>query len=121
MKVIDVQQVAGVAFTGGTSYRPVTAKDGLGFSVCKTVIPKGGPHRWHYQNHLEACYCVSGFGTLTNLATGEKFHIQPDMVYLLDKYDDHSFEAIQDVILISIFNPPLTGKEKHDEHGNYGV
>ena len=55
-----------VVFTGGHSLRMVIEKDKMGFGVCKTYIPKGGPHHWHYQNHLEACYCIKGHGYLSN-------------------------------------------------------
>lgn len=104
---------------GFTSYRYLVAKDGMGFSLHKTVIPKGGPQHWHYKNHLEACYCVSGTGWLTNLKTREKFYIKPETLYALDKHDDHTFEALEDVVLISVFNPPVTGREVHREDGSY--
>ena len=123
MKVIHtktlIKSPRAVTFTGGISLRAILAEDGMGFSINKTVIPKGGPHHWHYKNHLEACYCISGEGILHNLGTGERFFIQPDMIYALDKHDDHTFEALTDVILISIFNPPLKGNETHDQYGNY--
>lgn len=104
---------------GFTSYRYLLAKDGMGFSLHKTVIPKGEPQHWHYKHHLEACYCVSGTGWLTNLKTREKFYIKPDTLYALDKHDDHTFEALEDVVLISVFNPPVTGREVHREDGSY--
>ena len=119
MKVIHVSDLEGVQFTGGISYRPILEKDNVGFSVCKTVIPKGGPHRWQYKYHQEACYCIKGFGILTNLDTGISTMIGEDVVYLVDQHENHEFEAIEDVVLISIFNPPLTGQEKHDKDGNY--
>jgi L-ectoine synthase len=119
MKVIDVNTLEGVAFTGGTSYRPVLASDNMGFSVCKTVIPKGKANHWHYKNHLEACYCIEGTGILTNLETNEVHYIRTDVIYVLDKHDNHTFQALENTILISIFNPPLKGNESHDENGNY--
>ena len=119
MIVRKAYEQEGISFTGGTSYRPLKADDGMGFSVCKTVIPKGGPHHWHYQNHLEACYCVKGVGILKNLKTGEEHPIAKDMIYALNEHDDHTFEALSDVVLISIFNPPLTGNESHNEDGVY--
>lgn len=119
MKVKRINQIEGVQFTGGVSFRALLEKDNMGFSVMKTMIPKGGPHHWHYVNHLEACYCIKGRGILRDLATGEAHFITPDVVYVLDNHDDHTFEALTDVILISIFNPPLKGNEKHDENGHY--
>jgi len=119
MKIKRINQLDGVEFTGGVSFRALTQSDNMGFGLCKTVIPKGGPHHWHYKNHLEACYCIKGKGEITDLSTGIKHLITPDVIYVLDNHDDHTFEALEDTVLISIFNPPLTGKEKHDEHGNY--
>ena len=102
-----------------TSFRMLTEKDGMGFGVCKTVIPKGGPHHWHYKKHLEACYCISGHGILKSLDTGDQYEITPDTMYVLDSHDDHVFTAFTDVILISIFNPPLKGNEVHGKDGSY--
>jgi len=104
---------------GFTSFRFLLEKDGMGFSLHKTVIPKGEPQHWHYKHHLEACYCVSGKGWLVNLKTRERFYIVPDTTYVLDKHDDHTFQAIEDTVLISVFNPPVTGKEVHQEDGSY--
>jgi L-ectoine synthase len=108
-----------VKFTGGVSLRPIIESDNMGFGLCKTLIPKGGPHHWHYQNHLEACYCIKGEGIITNLTTKESYLIFTDVVYLLDSHDDHTFEALEDTVLISVFNPPLVGDESHDENGVY--
>ena len=108
-----------VDFKEGKSLRLVLEKDNMGFSVHKTIIPKGQKGHWHYKNHLESCYCIKGKGILTNLETKEVFNIEVDTIYSLDNNDDHTFEAIEDVILISIFNPPITGNEIHQEDGSY--
>lgn len=121
MIIKRINQIDPVAFTGGISFRAVIASDAVGFGVNKTVIPKGGPYKWHYKNHLEACYCIKGSGELTNLETGARVLITPDMVYVLDKHDSHTFEAFEDTVLISVFNPALAGDETHDENGNYPV
>ena len=104
---------------GFTSKRVVLESDNMGFGVCKTEIPKGEKQFWHYKNHLESCYCVSGKGTLTNTTTGEEFSVGVDDCYSLDNNDPHSFQAHEDVVLISVFNPPLTGREVHDDTGSY--
>jgi L-ectoine synthase len=121
MKIKRISEIEGVKFTGGTSFRALLAKDEMGFSIMKTVIPKGGPHHWHYQNHLEACYCIKGKGEIVDLQTGFKSLITPDVVYVLDSHEDHTFEALEDTVLISVFNPPLQGNEKHDKDGVYGI
>lgn len=125
MKVINVNDLANterdVRFGEGYSIRPVLEKDGMGFSVHKTMIRKGEKGHWHYKNHLESCYCISGKGILTCLDSGKSYKINPDTIYSLDNHDKHTFEAITDVVLISIFNPPCKGKETHREDGSYEI
>jgi L-ectoine synthase len=120
MKVVRINQLDPVQFTGGISFRALTKKDGFGFAMMKTVIPKGGPYKWHYKNHLEACYCIKGKAELTNLVTGIKILIVPDVIYAVE-HEPHTFEALEDTVLISVFNPPLKGDESHDENGVYPV
>jgi L-ectoine synthase len=123
MKIVKFNQLEkterDVKFTGGNSLRGLIAADKMGFSVNKTYIPKGLPNRWCYKNHLEACYCIYGRGILINLSTGIETVIVKDVMYVLDQHDDHTFQALQDTVLISIFNPPLIGNETHDKNGNY--
>lgn len=119
MIVINEKDKPAVKFTGGISIRLSNKSDNMGFSVCKTLIPKGGANMWHYKNHLESCYCVSGIGELINLATNERFIVEPGVMYSHDKHEPHTFEAFEDVVLISVFNPPLRGDETHDKDGNY--
>lgn len=125
MKVLNINDLAGtdkdVQFKEGFSIRAVLEKDKMGFSINKTMIRRGTVGHWHYKNHLESCYCLSGKGILTSLATREKHVITPDVIYSLDKNDDHLFEAITDVVLISIFNPPLKGNETHKKDGSYEI
>jgi len=127
MKIISIHELMGTDREvncprgGFKSIRALLAKDGMGFSLHKTIIPKGKPQHWHYTHHLEACYCISGWGVIRNLTTSKEFMIREDMIYVLDEHDDHTFEAIEDTILISVFNPPVTGKEVHREDGSYAV
>lgn len=104
---------------GFKSMRALLESDGMGFSMHKTLIPKGPPQHWHYKHHLEACYCIQGGGILTNLTTGERHLVRVDTVYVLDNHDDHTFQATTDTVLISVFNPPVTGNEVHNEDGSY--
>lgn len=104
---------------GFVSHRILLADDGMGYSMTKTIIPPNGPQHWNYKHHLESCYCVSGKGLLVNLTNGRYFAIEPDTTYVLDKHDDHTFEALEETILICVFNPPLTGREIHQTDGSY--
>lgn len=122
MKVIKIEELKNTdrevefQYGGFISYRVLTKSDEMGFTVCKTIIPKCKPQYWHYPNHLESCYCIKGYGELVNLETGESFDIQPDTIYVLNKNERHTFEAkSEEVVLISVFNPPLNGNETHKD------
>jgi L-ectoine synthase len=105
---------------GFNSIRLLLESDGMGYSITRTTIPKCDPQFWHYKNHLESCYCISGHGILEDIETGIKYDIVPDTLYVLDKCDAHKFTALSEqVILICVFNPPLKGKEVHMEDGSY--
>src|SRR3990167_5355541 len=122
MKIIDVnalpkERVVECPKGGFVSNRMLLESDGLGYSMTKTVIPVNGRQFWHYKNHLESCYCVSGRGEITNANTGEKHEVKPDITYVLDEHDPHYFEAFEEVTLICVFNPPLTGRVVHGEDG----
>jgi L-ectoine synthase len=104
---------------GMISNRIILKKDNIGFSLTKTVIPKGDWRFWHYKNHLEACYCVSGSGKIKNLETNEIYKIDKETTYILDKNEPHEFKAITDTVLLCVFNPPLVGQEKHGNDGSY--
>lgn len=125
MKIVKIEDVKGTDREvkcpkgGFTSNRILLKSDGMGFGMTKTVIPPNGKQFWHYKNHLESCYCVSGRGELTNKETGETFIIEADTTYVLDNNDAHYFEAFEEVVLICAFNPPLTGSEVHQEDGSY--
>lgn len=123
MKIIKTENLPEenkVAFHAGISNRILLEKDGMGFTLTKTVItPEAGRVFQHYKHHLESCYCVSGLATLTDATTGEEYTISPDVTYVLDKNDPHYFEAHEETTLICTFNPPLKGEETHDKDGSY--
>jgi len=126
MKVISISEldesrVVDCPKGGFVSNRILLESDGMGFGMHKTVIPVNGRQFWHYKNHMESCYCVSGKGILTNADTGEEFVIEPDFTYVLDNNDPHYFEALEEVVLICAFNPPLKNGEVHGEDGSYPV
>lgn len=106
---------------GFTSYRFLLKSDGMGYGLHKTVIPENRTEVWHYKNHLEACYCISGKGIIINNETRESFNIEPDTMYALDKNESHTFMSITEVVLLCVFNPPLSGKEVHLADGSYSL
>lgn len=127
MKIIDVAKLRGTERDvdcpngGFNSLRILLEADGVGFSMTRTYVPIGTPQHWHYKNHLEACYCISGVGILKSAGSDEEHMVHAGMVYVLDKNDDHYFQAVQPVELICIFNPPLKGREVHADDGSYSA
>lgn len=124
MKIIDINKLpedrkVECPEGGFLSNRILLEEDRMGYTMTKTVIPPGRKNFWHYKNHLESCYCISGNAQLTNIETEEVFNIKADVTYVLDNNDPHYFEAFEETILICVFNPPLTGQEVHDEDGSY--
>ena len=69
----------------------------------------------------ESCYCIQGKGILTNLTTEKEYKINVGDIYILDNHDNHTFESLEDVILISVFNPPIKGNEIHQKDGSYKI
>jgi len=104
---------------GFISHRILLEEDNTGYTMTKTVVPPNDRQYWHYKHHIESCYCISGKGILTNAETGEFWAIAPDTTYVLDKNEAHYFEALEECVLICVFNPPLTGQEIHGDDGSY--
>ncbi|NNG40148.1 ectoine synthase [Flexivirga sp. ID2601S] len=103
------------------SRRFVLAKDGVGFSFHDTVLYAGTESDFWYAHHVECVYVYAGSGTLLNRDTGEEFPLAPGTVYLLDKHDKHTVRVEEEIHCACVFNPPVTGREVHDEHGVYPV
>ncbi len=101
------------------SRRMLLRKDGMGFSFHDTMIFAGTTTLIWYKNHLEAVYCVAGEGELEVIETGEIFKIKDGTMYALNGHEKHYLRAFSDMRMICVFNPPLTGKEVHDEDGVY--
>ncbi len=103
------------------SVRLLLADDGMGFSFHITTIAAGSTHTFHYKNHFESVYCVSGKGTIEDLAKGEVHEIRPGVMYALDQHDKHTIRCEEEMVLACCFNPPVTGKEVHREDGSYAA
>ena len=104
---------------GWESARLLLADDGMGFSFHLTTLHAGSEIRMHYQNHLESVMVLKGTGTLEDLETGETHPLRPGVLYALDKHDRHIVRPETDILTACVFNPPVTGREVHDETGAY--
>ncbi len=101
------------------SRRLLLHRDGMGFSMHDTVIHAGTVTEMHYQNHLEAVYCIEGSGTLRDLENGHEYQISAGTLYALSGNERHVLTAQDTLRMICVFNPPLVGPETHDERGVY--
>lgn len=104
-----------VDWGNGTSHRLLTAQDKMGFTVCHTIVRAGTQSELHYRNHLEACYCIDGYGEIEDMK-GNVFPIRKGDIYVLDNHDRHFLRGgkTSDLTLVSVFNPPLEGTEAHN-------
>ena len=102
-----------------TSKRIILGGDGVGFSFHETVIQPGTVNEFHYANHVEAVWLVEGEGTLTDRETGQTYPLAPGTMYLLNNHDRHTVEPRTLMRMLCVFNPPVTGREVHDENGVY--
>jgi L-ectoine synthase len=101
------------------SRRIVLAKEGVGFSVHETVLYAGTVNDFWYANHIEAVFIVEGEGEVLDKGTGEVHQLGPGSLYLLNNHDHHQVRPKTDMRTICVFNPPVTGREVHDENGVY--
>mgnify|MGYP000921838597 CR=1 FL=1 len=101
------------------SKRIVLAKENVGFSVHETTLYAGTVNQFWYANHIEAVFIVEGEGEITDLATGETHQLGPGSLYLLNDHDKHEVRPRTEMRTVCVFNPPITGREVHDENGVY--
>ena len=126
MKIVRSEDLIGTerevkSPAGWTSVRFLLARDAMGFSMHETTFPAGLEVSMWYKHHLEAVLCGEGTGVLTDLATGQAHEVRPGTLYALDAHDRHVLKAVTELKLICVFNPPVTGREVHDEDGAYAL
>lgn len=114
MIIRNKEDVNVVDWGNGQSFRFLTADDKMGFAFAHTVVTAGSESKLQYQAHLEACYCIAGKGEIIT-AEGTSHPIEPGTLYALDANDPHTLIATgsENMHLISVFNPPLVGDERH--------
>lgn len=114
MFIRSKDEVPVVEWGNGTSHRLLVEKDNMGFAVAHTLVRAGTESKLQYRNNLEACYCIRGTGNIED-TKGNRFEIIPGVIYVLDGNEPHYLRAsdYEDLELVSIFNPPIRGDEKH--------
>ena len=106
---------------GWESARLLLEEDGMGFSFHLTTLRRGTELKMHYKHHLEAVMVLKGKGTIEDLGTGETHELKPGVLYALNANDRHIVRPETDILTACVFNPPVTGREVHDESGAYPV
>src|SRR5690625_1985018 len=101
------------------SRRLVLAREGVGFSMHDTAIYAGTTSTFHYEDRIEAVNCVEGIVTLINVDAVEAHQLRDGTVVLLDGHEMHTVRATTQLRMACVFNPPVTGRETHDESGVY--
>ena len=102
------------------SVRMLLADDNMGYSFHITTIFANTETHMQYKNHLESVYCISGTGSIVDLAKDETHQITPGTLYNLNEHDKHIlYTNDEDLVLACVFNPPVTGREVHDADGSY--
>ena len=121
MIIRKLEDVKRVQWGNGVSRRFLLEADGMGYTVTDTIVNKGTKSLLEYENHLEACYCISGKGSVIEM-DGTEHEIVPGTIYALDKHDAHYLLASdeEDLRLVCMFTPALTGDEAHT-FGESGV
>lgn len=92
--------------------------DGLGFSLSETTVNAGAEMNIWYKHHQEACFVIGGEAEITERDTGTVHRIGPGSAYA-PEHDRHTIRVISQLRLVCVFNPALTGQEKHDADGSY--
>ncbi len=123
MKVVNAAQFLfterNVDWGNGNSIRMTVKDDGMAFSVNQTVVYRGTSSKLKYDNHHECCYVLSGHGAVEH--EGKLHTIGPGDMYVLNGNEAHRLIANeqQDLVILCIFSPALSGLETHNLSGEY--
>jgi L-ectoine synthase len=115
MLIRKLQDVKTVEWGNGLSRRFLLDADGMGYTLTDTVVKAGTKSLIEYENHLEACYCIEGRGSVIEM-DGTEHPIEVGTMYALDKRDPHYLLGgeNEDLRLVCMFTPALKGDEAHN-------
>ena len=101
------------------SKRIILAKEGVGFSVHETTLYAGTVNDFWYANHIEAVFVTEGEGELYDKDNDRTYRLGPGSIYVLNGNERHQLRPRTRMTTVCVFNPPVTGREVHDENGVY--
>jgi L-ectoine synthase len=100
------------------SLRFLHKEDAMGVTLVDGLLEPGFDMVLWQKNHLEACYCVEGEGTVEELESGRVHEIKAGTLYAMNNHDRHRIRAVTQMRVICTFVPPLSGAEVHDADGS---
>lgn len=100
------------------SLRLLHQEDGMGVTLTDSILERGFEMVLWQKNHLEACYCLEGEGTVEELDSGTVHNIRPGTLYAMNNHDRHRIRAETKMRVVCTFVPALTGHEVHDADGS---
>jgi len=100
------------------SMRLLHKEDGMGVTLTDSILEAGFEMVLWQKNHLEACYCLEGEGTVEELGTGMIHEVRAGTIYAMNDHDRHRICAKTRMRVICTFFPALTGNEVHDADGS---
>ena len=100
------------------SMRLLHEEDGMGVTLTDSILEAGFEMELRQKNHLEACYCLEGEGTVEELDNGKIHEIRAGTLYAMNNHDRHRIRATTRMRIVCTFFPALTGYERHDADGS---
>src|SRR5919199_4520277 len=95
MLIRKLGEVKTVQWGNGVSRRFLLEADGMGYTITDTIVNKGTRSLLEYENHLEACYCIEGKGSVIEM-DGTEHEITVGTMYALDNREAHFLLASPD-------------------------
>ncbi len=97
----------------------ITRDDQVGFSYAAIRFERGHRCDHRHKHHVTASLVLEGALEITESGTGQVHRLGPGGLYCAGPEDRHQLHAVDAVHMISVFNPPLTGREALDADGGY--
>src|SRR5262249_22999128 len=82
-------RIVSISHGKSTAVRLLTKADGLAFSISEARAEKAGQAELWYKNHWEANYVRAGRATLEDRTTGQRWSLEPGVLYCVGPKDKH--------------------------------
>lgn len=99
------------------SLRLLFAADGMGVTLADSILEAGFERVIWQKNHLEACYCLEGEGTVEELDKGTRHLVKAGTLFAMNEHDHYRIRAKTRMRVIATFTPPHTGDEAWNADG----